>query len=363
MRSPLRTRRSPATLPFRWARLAFFMLGAGLSLPVSSSAAAPLHWWRNAIPPRLQWNANSGYCGEVCFISAGLYYGQYLSQYDARAAIGPDVRQNHAEILLGVNDRSTAAHLHLAAEEWNPSGRSRTPREFLAWVKRQVLRGHPVAIGVYNNESRLYGHSDPNSGDPTYDHIVGVVGIGSPHALTGRRAYASDTILFSGNGLWGVSPGQPGPRRNFFFRAIFATFPADRVRANAPDGPIYSLPDGVPNYGAAITGIIDRKHETLPVRLATNPRHESPQIARGSNRRPPGRPLVLTITISDLQPGIAYNLYRYDSLASVPDSDFNRHAAQAAQRWTIRISSGSTCTFTQRINSNDIADYRAVRAD
>ncbi|MCX7218504.1 MAG: hypothetical protein NTY70_06060, partial [Burkholderiales bacterium] len=29
-----------------------------------------------AIPPRHQWNVNYGYCGEVSFISAGLYYGQ-----------------------------------------------------------------------------------------------------------------------------------------------------------------------------------------------------------------------------------------------------------------------------------------------
>ena len=37
---------------------------------------------KNDIPLRIQWDANSGYCGEVSMISAGLYYGQYLSQYD-----------------------------------------------------------------------------------------------------------------------------------------------------------------------------------------------------------------------------------------------------------------------------------------
>lgn len=38
----------------------------------------------NDIPPRLQWAANNGYCGEVSFANAGLYYGQYLSQFDIR---------------------------------------------------------------------------------------------------------------------------------------------------------------------------------------------------------------------------------------------------------------------------------------
>ena len=37
------------------------------------------------IPPRRQWEGNGGYCGETVMISAGLYYGQYVSQYDARA--------------------------------------------------------------------------------------------------------------------------------------------------------------------------------------------------------------------------------------------------------------------------------------
>jgi len=40
-----------------------------------------------------QWDANYGYCGEVSLISAGLYYGQYISQYDARALASPNVPQ------------------------------------------------------------------------------------------------------------------------------------------------------------------------------------------------------------------------------------------------------------------------------
>ncbi len=334
-----------------------------LALLLTPPAQATPHHHRNDIPPRLQWNANAGYCGEVCFLSAGLYYGQYLSQYDARAAIGPHVRQNRTEILLGVNDQTTAAHMRLTSEEWNPSGQSRSPRQFLAWVKRHVLRGHPVAIGVYNNESRLYANPDPTAGDPTYDHIVSVVGIASQHSLSSPRAYASDTLLFSDNGLWGVSPGKFGPTRNFFFRFVFDACTADRMRANTSDGPVYSLPKGVPNYAIALTGIADLRHETLPVRVTTSRRTESPPIARGSNRRPPGQPLDLTITISGLTPGVNYRLYRYDTLQKVPRSDFNAHAAQAARIWDIQIANGSTHTLRERIDSNDVAVYRAVRME
>jgi hypothetical protein len=62
---------------------------AALVIPAACFGAGPvpkdLNTWTNNIPPRLQWEANFGYCGEVSLISAGLYYGQYLSQYDARA--------------------------------------------------------------------------------------------------------------------------------------------------------------------------------------------------------------------------------------------------------------------------------------
>lgn len=46
------------------------------------------------LPPRLQWEHNGGYCGEVSMIVAGLYYGQYLSQYDVRAIASPGMPQN-----------------------------------------------------------------------------------------------------------------------------------------------------------------------------------------------------------------------------------------------------------------------------
>jgi hypothetical protein len=68
----------------------------------------------------------------------------------------------------------------------------------------------------------------------------------------------------------------------------------------------------------------------------------------------------LTITVSGLKPGVTYNLYRYRSMAAVPDSTINAKAAKAAQKWTVKISSGSTYTMTQTINSNEVAVYRAV---
>lgn len=323
---------------------------AGLVAPVSFSATPSVH--RNDIPPRLQWEANGGYCGEVSLISAGLYFGQYISQYEARICAIGHKAQNKGELLLGSNDRRAAREMRLQAEAWN-GNRQRSTTQFLNWVKHHVLRGHPVAIGVYNNEFLLYGNTDPGAGDPQYDHIVPVTRVASRSGgLRGQR------LTFSDNGLWG-SPGD----RPYFFTYSFRQFPSNRSQANRRKGPLYSLPDYGRNYGIAITGVIDRDGDTLPVRVATNRNYEHPNMPRDSTARPPALPLTLTVTVSGLEPGVEYRLYRYARLDAIPHSEFNAHAANAAEVRTIRIARGSTHTFEQRILANEVAAYRCVRAD
>lgn len=336
----------------------WILIGAMLALggPVFSG---PIEGHRNAIPPRLQWEANGGYCGEVSFISAGLYYGQYLSQFDARAAAIGRTPQNApgAELLLGDNDRRAARALRLRVENWD-GRKQRSERQFLAWVKRHVLAGHPVIIGVFNNENTLYGSTDRESGDPQYDHIVPVVGVRSGHPLSERRYFATDRIVFSDNGLFGSANDHP-----FIYRYLFHRFPGNREQANEPGGALYTLPDYGRNYGVAILGVEDHDGETLPVRVETNKNSEQPSMKRDSNRRPRSEALVLTVTVSGLEPGVDYRLYRYDRLAAIPVSGFNANAAQAAEETTVRIAVGSSYSFSRAIQSDDVVAYRCVRAD
>lgn len=310
------------------------------------------------LPPRVQWNANFGYCGEVSFISAGLYYGQYISQYDARAIASKNARQNleSSQLLLGVNDVATAKSMHLNATAFD-TAKNPSSTKFLTWVKSNVNAGYPVVIGVFMNHSRFYGTTNLNAGDTEYDHIVTVTGITSPQTLTGPTTYyADDTLTFNDNGLWTDKPtGQPQST----FSYPFGTFATTRQKANAKAGPVYSLKSGA-DYGIAITGIIDLSRETVPVRLTASLNAETPGIVNGSNIRPAAKPMTLTITISNLKPGTTYNLYRYNTMANVPESNINANAAKAAQRWTITIKTGSSYTMTQSIMSNEIAVYRAV---
>ena len=310
------------------------------------------------LPPRIQWNANFGYCGEVSFISAGLYYGQYISQYDARAIASKNARQNleSSQLLLGVNDVAAAKSMHLKATAFN-TAQNPSSKAFLTWVKSNVNAGYPVLVGVFMNQSRFYGTTNLNAGDTEYDHIVTVTGITSPRTSTGPTTYyADDTLTFNDNGLWTGTPiGQPQNT----FSYPFGTFATTRQKANAKTGPVYSLKSGA-DYGIAITGIIDLSRETVPVRLTTSLNAETPEIVNGSNIRPAAKPITLTIAISNLKPGTTYNLYRYNTMANVPESNINANAAKAAQRWTITIKTGSTYTMTQTIMSNEIAVYRAV---
>lgn len=312
--------------------------------------------WHVNMPPRSQWNGNFGYCGEVSLISAGLYYGQYISQYDARAAACNGGLQSTNQLLIGVNDQLAATKMHLNSIEWNTDAEE-TTTQFLDWIKQNITQGYPVIIGIYNNEYLFDGTTDPFAGDPDYDHIVPVSQIDSNSSHSNAPSYTDDRISFSDNGIWETS-GRP----TYTFSYIFHAFKANRKKANAPNGPVYSLPNTNSNYGIAITGVMDLNGDTLPVRVETSVNYEYPVIENGSNTRPAPMPLSLTITVSHLETGVLYNLYRYNTLESVPNSEFNAHASDAYESWQFQIDSGSTYSMTEDIHSNEIAVYRAVKA-
>ena len=149
-----------------------------------SMATGVMHKNKITLPvsPRFQWQANFGYCGETALISAGLYYGQYVSQYDARAYASKNKNQNEraSQLLLGVNETTAANAMHLNIEKWKGSGAN----NFLAWVKKNIIRKHPVVIGVYQNMSLF-----EDLGDAEYDHIVPITGIATNHSLTDDLNY------------------------------------------------------------------------------------------------------------------------------------------------------------------------------
>lgn len=310
------------------------------------------------IPPRLQWNENNGYCGETSFISAGMHFGQYCSQFTARSIASPGIPQHHpdAQLLLGVNDRSAAKRMRLDAIEFlNRSQRS--SREFLAWVKSRTLLGEVVIIGVFNNVTRL--EEPPSLADPEYDHIVPVLEIGSQFPFDTRHSLfiPSDVITISDNGLYGPV-GEP-PVYPYLFAYRMVNFLGTRFQANRPNGPMYLLKNRPKNYGISIRGVLDLDGVTVPVRLSSNTNRE-PEIAHGSNTPPAPEPIKLFARVTLPDPSVAYNLYRYDDFAKVPVAGFNARAGDAVQSWRIPANSGNIFEVELDVLSNETVIFRAV---
>lgn len=321
----------------------------------------------NAIPPRFQWNSNSGYCGEVSMISAGLYYGQYLSQYDVRSYASPGKNQLGAnQLLLGQNDAVAAEALNFTYERKRLSDNA----TFLTWVKHHVAKGHPVIIGLLNNENILYRNTNPTAGQPQYDHIVPVVGFYSDNDL--NAPYNSgDRILFSDNGLFTPNdnydticyPPHTNPKNGnvpYLYAPELKGFCLDRKQANSPNGPVYSLlslPDKPHhNYGIAITGIKGNKN-LLPVYLTTDYNFEYPCIPHKSSTRPASMSIVLGIHVSGLTKGKKYAVYYYTSMKQVP---VGNQKQKEKFRWNTFTAAGATQQLKMKIQSDQEAIFRVV---
>ena len=88
---------------------------------VSGFIWAAAAFWAHAsvqldIPPRLQWDNNNGYCGECSIQQIALYYGTYVSQYNAREIIDPTQQQ---DVWVPDNSGPICDALRLNFEAWD----------------------------------------------------------------------------------------------------------------------------------------------------------------------------------------------------------------------------------------------------
>lgn len=348
--------------------------------PVNNSANSLQAYVNDLLIPRHQWNAYNGYCGEVSLITAGLSLGQYLSQYDVRRL----TTMNQAtELLLGgtgIQDMLLAATtLKMVPSSYTSPNTS----DFLVWVKKNVVAGHPTIIGVFNNENTLYGSKNCGSeGDPEYDHIVPIMGISSTN-LASLDYLGDDQLTLIDNGLYG-SGGTPYSPPNYpnTYSYTFDSFAMTRENANCSDGPIYALISNGNHYGLTILGIADTHSETFPIQISTDLNYECPEINDGISAdqpnsncgvaslidtRPNSQSVTLTVTISNLTPGSTYNLYDYGpngDFELVPSSDFNSSYANSPEKTKKQTfqASATTYSFTRQIKSDQIVIYRCVQA-
>lgn len=256
-------------------------------------------------------------------------------------------------------------------------------QEYMSWIKRMLINGKHTTIGTLAR----------GLDDSQYDHIVTVLAVGTNHDTKDASYYPDDvlyiddhgTYSFQANGKiqWGGAPAIPSSAgcTPFVFSFTFESLAQTRRSAQLANSYSIVIPSstgkietgagangydtvtiiGPKNYGFAISGPMDEEHTTLPVMVTIdsptftngveNPRdpvadwnYENPYIGSSDKgisctNTPPTSwmAMTLTVTVSELTPGVSYNLYRYtfgllnggNEPLQVPSKSFNKHADQA----------------------------------
>jgi hypothetical protein len=266
----------------------------------------------------------------------GLVNGQWMSQFNARLICGAffGLESNHAgasllqagnplraqpnynaQVLIedpdtGVSGPYDFAHASLCgansrlATVTYPYGAGyKSPnvglggyRDYMRWIKAQVIAGNQVTVAVYMDGGT----------DAQYDHEVAVIKIGTNHSPTDDAYYGDDVLYFDDHGAytlrfedgrWAFAPNPSIPLgavrdsdgcTPYIFGYTFDSLANTRKGANAAGAPGYSIaipdekwivtgsgnakPDGTGevrikgphNYAFAVAGPVDPQHVTLP---------------------------------------------------------------------------------------------------
>lgn len=225
---------------------------------ISDSAATREMWWHDG-----------GYCGETATQFVLNYYGIWASQYLIRYSLGArfDRRAGRTGMLLvtgadGVEGVLRKVGLYQdkgmvwGEEVHDALDTSALPahKQFMVWVKRQLIGGNPVIVGHRIND-------DP--GDVDYDHIVPYTAV--EYSRRTRNSY-DDSDEF-----WWQDDDN-----NLVHRSLDAGFFSARrgycpVRERASIGGCVNSNPANANYGVAVRGGNPYNAPPglyLPVRLA-----------------------------------------------------------------------------------------------
>lgn len=320
-----------------------------LCTPVVESARVLLD-----IPPRFMWGWGpgvSGYCGSCSLQTAGIYYGNWLTQDRVRGTTG--AHDGAHEILLGnstcCSAVAAALDLKLNVSQWD-FGTALEPQHpaFLTWMKDAIDAGEPVVFGVYMQTETA----------STFDHIVPLVGyeIAQQDEAEKERGQqqGGDGMLGAMHIYFNDLHSHTTQRKNV---SSFVSTRKDCAASLPWDKRFeYCLPSLV-DYGYRVHGNLDTKQELVPTRLSV-PSWDEPDYSVEDGRHE--KPVVLsaTVHVSNLVPGQSYALLRFNDPDTVPHHDF-LHAAYAER--TDFVATKATYVNDTEFWSNSTAFYRCVR--
>ena len=343
------------------------------------------------------------------------YNAQLLLESPGTGVSGPNTYADAAMCLS--NSRLNAATYNYTAQPAGMPGYE----NYMSWVKEQVIAGNQVTIAVLLN----------GGGDPQYDHEVAVMKIGTNHSPSDPTYYPDDVVYFDDHGVYTLSgstfasnpaipPGAGSDSMGctpFVFGYTFGSLANTRAGANRAGAQAYSIIipgdgkietytggsgydrvaiTGPHNYGFSVAGPADPAGVTLPVALSilgptytagvpdpldpvAGYDYENPMIGtsvwgKSCTNTPPANwmtDFVLQVTVSDLIPGVSYNLYEYDfssvegqgsaAALAVPIENFNANAGLATHV-TAFTAAANTYQQTVTRTSNQIVVFRCVPA-
>ena len=260
------------------------------------------------LPARYMWgwgrgDLSGGFCGSVTIQTAGLYYGNWLTEYAVRGTSGGYDFQH--QLLIGypkdldiasTSMMSACEALKLNCSMWDYHTASNPQHSaFIRWAVEGIRLGYPIALGLY------WGVKN----DPNYDHIVPMVGFdsnsgGEPAAIYYNDLHTKKTL-----------------------REELSTFVRSRNQCRNSQSfgqGSFCLPKQV-NYGMRMLGNADPDGELLPVRLRVNRVDEPDYSLKGQRRQAPVL-MRAQLAVHDLEAGQQYVLLRYEEAAQVPVKDF-----------------------------------------
>lgn len=367
-----------------------------VSPPENNNKTNPLN-----LPLRYQWNTNYGYCGEVCFITAGLMLGQYFSQYDLRKIahctydnacgcnnneeIPDDCKiqgdKDTSQLLLGINDDKISTVLHFNYEQFDVQN---NPTKYVDWIKKNLAKKNIIVSAVYENfgdkffkawNTNIDSEKD-KFGDPEYDHIILITN------LTKDYLYINDLGNYQ-NYLIDATDNSRYNEQNFYDSADYKNIQyifqipitskgvKNRVDANKDKTYPYIIPKSV-NYAISISGLKDKYNNKplISLSIKVDKNYELPRVVEGSNNSPTPMNLQLIVTASNLIKGKKYRILKFDNITKVTDKKFNIIEKNASNNFKflengnvtdspIEFSTNiDTYSFIDNISSLDQAIYR-----
>jgi hypothetical protein len=285
------------------------------------------------LQPRQQWNIDGGFCGAMSIQQAALGVGAWISQDLVRKANthgeGHGSPDKGYEVLPS-NVLETVTNLKLNGEEWDHSQPKPQAAAFKAFLKRNLVKGHPIVwFPICKGDSHdPYKDDIPDGG--AYDHVEPMWGIGSNHPLDDETVYDDDWILHGSD-----QDLEP------YYRLMNSLEDDLSMQGNCKDAQagfgkneMYPCFYEQVTYGVAVKGL--KKSGNLPVVLNVD-RQDEPNVRYYQK----AAELHGTVTVSGLTNGQSYVLYRYGSTDSLPAGG----AVDGYEHKTPFTASGESWTF------------------